>query len=269
MTVDTDTLSNEDLEVTMTNDGYVLRANLDRPDKSNAVNENVVEGLLGVMDAVDGSGVRVVVVRGNGGTFSSGGDLGDIDERGEQTALERREDEAGLSELYDAMHSMDALTVAAVEGYCLAGGCGIASACEFIVAEDEATFGTPEANVGMFPMQAMASIMRTVPEKRGLKMLFTGEFVSAQEAHEMGLVTDIYDVDAFDEELEAFVDTLASNSPVMISLGKEAYYAQREMDFDRAHSYLHEMLVLLMMSEDHEEGIQAFLEDREPQWKGK
>ena len=92
-----------------------------------------------------------MVVRGNG-AVSPPGDHGNIEERSEQTALERREDEAGLSEFYEAMHPMDALTVATVEGYCLAVCIGIASACKFIVAEDESTFGTPEANVGMFPI---------------------------------------------------------------------------------------------------------------------
>ena len=269
MSLNADDLTNEDLAVQLTNDGNVLRATFDRPETTNAINENIVLGLLDVMHAVDGSDVRVVVIRGTGGTFSSGGDLSDIDDRGEKTALERRQDEGGLSDLFDAMLSMDALTVAAVEGHCLAGGCGIASGCEFILAADDATFGTPEANVGMFPMQAMAGIMRTVHEKQGLKMLFTGEFVGAEEAHDMGLVTEVCDSESFDDRLEKFVGTLASNSPVMISLGKEAYYAQREMDFDRAHSYLQEMLVLLMMSEDHEEGIQAFLEDREPEWTGR
>jgi len=110
--------------------------------------------------------------------------------------------------------------------------------------------------------------MHTVPEKRGIKMLFTCEFVPPQEAHDMGLMTDVYDANAFDEELEAFVDTFTSNSPLIISPGTEVYYAQRQMDFDRAHWYLHEMLVLLMMSEDHEEGIQALLEDREPKGSG-
>ncbi len=269
MTVDPTALSNEDLSVALTNDDTVLRATLDRPEKRNAITEAIVEGLVDVTAAADESDVRVVVVRGAAETFSSGGDLEDVDERGEMTPIERRQNESGLSALYDGLRSMDALAVAAVEGYCLAGGAAIAAACDFVVAADDATFGLPEANVGMFPMQAMLPIMRTVPEKQGLKLLFTGEFVSAEDAYDMGLVTDAYPADSFEADLEEFVDTLASNSPVMISLGKEAYYAHREMDFDRAQDYLGDMLLLLMLSDDHEEGVQAFLEDRDPEWTGK
>lgn len=269
MTIDTTQLSNEDLTVTLSDDDVVVRATIDRPDRHNALNDRVLDGLMELLDTVDDSRVRVVVVRGAGGTFCSGGDLEGMDEESEPPMQERRRSSSKLSELFDHMVETSALTVAAVEGYCLAGGCGLAAGCEFVVADDDAEFGTPEVNVGMFPMQAMAAIMPAVLEKKGLKMLFTGERLSATEAEEIGLVTDVYEADAFDARLDEFVDSLAANSPVMISMGKEAYYNQRDMAFQRAHRYLKEMLVLLMESEDHEEGVAAFLEDREPEWKAR
>lgn len=155
--------------------------------------------------------------------------------------------------------------MAAVEGYCLASGCGLAAACEFVIATEDAEFGRSEIDVGMFPMQAMVSIMPALLEKKGLKLLFTGRRIAATEAEEIGLVTKVYDIDAFETYLDEFVNSLAANSPVMISTGKEAYYNQRDMDFDRAHKYLKEMLVLLMESEDHEEGITAYFEDQKPE----
>lgn len=269
MPADIDALGNEDLDVTVSDDGLVARATIDRPDVHNALNDNVLGGLMDVMDATTESDLRVVVIRGAGGTFCSGGDLQGMDEAEERTVTQRRADSSGLAALFEHMIDADALTVAAVEGYCLAGGCGLAAGCDFVLAADDAEFGTPEVNVGMFPMQAMAAIMPAVMEKKGLKLLFTGQHIDAREADEIGLLTDVLDADAFDAELDEYVDQLAGNSPVMISLGKEAYYTYRDMTFDQAYGYLSDMLVLLMESEDHEEGVRAFVEDRDPEWKAR
>jgi enoyl-CoA hydratase/carnithine racemase len=267
MSVDPETLSNEDLSVSLSEDGLVGTATIDRPEERNAFNEAVITGLLDVCEAVDGSETRVLVIRGAGGTFCSGGDLSEMPIGG--SAQQYREGFSGLSRLVQRLQDAGALTVAAVEGYCLAGGLGLAAGCEFVLAAEDATFGTPEVDVGLFPAQAMAPIMRIVHEKRGLELLFTGDHVGAPEAHEMGLVTRVLDPDAFQAELDAFVDELAANSPVMIEMGKEAYYEQREMDFDRALAYLREVIALLAMSEDTEEGIEAFLTDRDPEWRGR
>ena len=264
------TLGNDDLRVAESDDGYVLTATIDRPEAQNATNEAVNRGLLEVLEAADDGPARVVVVRGSEGTFCSGGDLGGMDDDVDPlTTLEKRDLATQLSDLLEAFTSTAALTVAAVEGYCLAGGCGLAAGCDFVVAADDATFGTPEVNVGLFPMQASAPLMRAVSEKKGLEMLFTGEFIDAKTAEEIGLVTRVFEAEAFESELKDYVDTLASNSPVMIDLGKEAYYQQRDMQFDQAHRYLKEMLTILMTSEDHAEGIAAFEEDREPEWIGR
>jgi enoyl-CoA hydratase/carnithine racemase len=262
-------LGNDDLAVEVSDDELVIRATIDRPEKRNALSGAVLDGLEAVCDAADEGPARAVVVRGAGETFCSGGDLTGMDAGEGGGSQARRKGVSGLAELVDRMADTDALTVAAVEGYCLAGGLGLAAACEFVVAEADATFGTPEVNVGLFPAQAMAPIMRAVQEKRGLKLLFTGEFVDAEEAYDMGVVTDVAPEGAFEETLDDLVDELAANSPVMISMGKEAYYQQRDMDFQTALSYLKEMFALVTMSEDAEEGIAAFAEDRDPEWKGR
>lgn len=267
MTPDATSLGNDDLTVTVSDDQLVVRATIDRPESRNALNDAVLDGLMDVMAAADAGPQRVVVIRGANGTFCSGGDLEGMDETDSPSVEERRESASKLSYLFDHMVSASVLTVAAVEGYCLAGGCGLAAACEFIVASSDATFGTPEVNVGMFPMQAMAPIMPAVSEKQGLKLLFTGEFVSAPEAREIGLVTDVADSGAFEETLDSLADDLAANSPVMISMGKEAYYTQRDLSFEDSYRYLKEMLVLLMQTDDHKEGVAAFVEDRDPSWK--
>jgi enoyl-CoA hydratase len=265
--VDDDALSSDELAVRLSDDELVVRATIDRPDRRNALDEDVIRGLQDVLAAADAGPTRVVVIRGAEGTFCSGGDLREFP-IGQGTQA-YRSNFGALSGLIEALHDTSVLTVAAVEGHCLAGGLGLATACEFVLASDDAVFGTPEVDVGLFPAQAMAPITRAATEKAALKLLFTGEKVSAGRAAEMGLVTDVAAADEFDAELESLVETLSRNSPVLIEMGKEAYYEQREMDFGAALAYLKEVIAMIAMSEDTEEGIDAFLTDREPEWRGR
>ncbi len=266
MTGDTpDALSNEDLDVRV--DGAVVRAAIDRPEKRNALNEAVMGGLVDVLRAADEGPTKVVVIGSNGDVFSAGADFEELPIGG--TAQEYREGFSRLSEVMLALRETGAVTVAAVDGDCLAGGLGLAAACDLVVASESAAFATPEVDVGLFPVQAMVPIMRTVPEKRGLKLLFTGERVDAAEAHEMGLVTEVHPEEAFEDGLDQLVADLASSSPVMLAMGKEAYYEQRDRDFASALSYAKEVVALMAMSEDTAEGIEAFMADRDPEWAGR
>lgn len=260
-------LGNEDLAVEVSDDGLDVRVTIDRADQRNALNENVMRGMLDVFEFANEGDVRVIVIRGAGGNFCSGGDMTEFP-IGQGTQA-YRESFGALSMLIEEMQATSALTVAAVEGYCLAGGLGLASSCEFVLASEDANFGTPEVDVGLFPAQAMAPITRAADEKAALKLLFTGDRIDAAEAKRVGLVTDVVAEDEFDDELEELVDTLASNSPVLIEMGKESYYEQRQMDFHSALAYLKEIITLVAMSDATEEGINAFLTDSEPDWKGR
>jgi len=267
--VDEGDLSNEDLNVTVSDDELVVRATIDRPEERNSLNDNVILGLLDTIEYADEGDARVLVIRGAEGTFCSGGDLKSMAGIFGQGSQAYRAQFQALAAVVEEMVDANVLTVAAVEGYCLAGGMGLAAACEFVVADAEAEFGTPEVDIGLFPAQAMAPIMRAVDEKAGLKLMFTGEHIDAEAAADMGLVTDVHPPKDFDDELDDLVDTLANNSPVMIEMGKEAYYAQRDMSFGEALTYLKEVISLIAMSDDTEEGINSFLMDEEPDWKGR
>lgn len=258
-------LGNDDLVVSVSDDELVVRATIDRPEKRNALNDDVLLGLMEVLEAADQGPTRVVVIQGAEGTFCSGGDLTGFPIG--QGLLSYRENFGSLARLIDQMQATSALTVAAVEGYCLAGGLGLASACEFVIAADDATFGTPEVDVGLFPAQAMAPISRAASEKAVLKLLFTGEQIDAQEAADMGLTTELVDPDEFETAVDDFVDTLANNSPALIELGKESYYQQRDMNFSQALTYLKDVLTMIALTDDFEEGINAFLTDSEPDWR--
>jgi len=267
--VDTATLSNEDLAVTASDDELVLRATIDRVDQRNALNTNVIQGLLDVFEVADETDIRVVVVRGAGGTFCAGGDIESMASAIGRDSQAYRKGFAGMKELVESAVDTGALTVAAVEGYCLAGGMGLAAACDVIVASDEATFGTPEVEIGIFPAQALVPIMRTVNEKQALKLLFTGEHIDADHAHEIGFTTDVVPAGEFEEQLNSIVDDLVTPSSFMIELGKESFYNQREMSFSEGLDYMREMVTLLAMSDDAEEGFNAYLTDTEPDWKGR
>lgn len=268
MSLDAGEISNDDFAVSVSDDGAVLRATIDRPDKGNSMNGNVMEGLNGVLDAADEEDdVRVVVLRGADGKFCSGGDLSEMSQLVNASAQEYREHMSSISKVMSKMRDTDALVVVAVEGYCLAGGMGLATSADFVVAADDATFGTPEKESGLFPMQVMAPIMRAVHEKKGLWMLFTGEKIGAEEAERIGLLTQVYDADSFDDELDALVDTLVNSSPTAISMGKEAYYSHLDMEFDDQLAYLKEMFALLTMSDDTREGMEARMMDNDPDWK--
>jgi enoyl-CoA hydratase/carnithine racemase len=260
-------LGNDDLDVAVDDDGLVMRATITRPDRRNALNAAVLGGLLDVAAAADAGDARVIVIASEGEVFSAGGDFTEMPIGG--TAQQFRERFGALSEVMQALRDCSALTVAAVDGACLAGGFGLAAACEFIIASEAAEFGTPEVQVGLFPVQAMIPIMRTIPEKRGLELLFTGRRIDAEEAHELGLTTDVFPTEEFGADVDAFVDRLAASSPVMLSMGKTAYYEQRDRGFESALAYCREVISLLAMSEDTEEGIEAFLTDREPEWAGR
>lgn len=262
---------NEDTRLEARQDGRILTLTIDRPDRRNALNRGVFEGLHAALDAAEEGSARVLVIRGAEGSFSSGADLAEGAEAFDEDAssMDVRDQFAGLARVVRRLREAPVLTVAAIEGYCMAGGLGLASACDFLIAENDATLGTPEVNVGLFPAQALAPIMEAVQEKKGLKLLFTGDTLEAEEAESIGLLTETVPAEDFEDRLEELTDGLAANSPVMISIGKEAYYQSRDMPFNQALSYLKEIISLIAMSHDAREGITAFLEDREPEWSGR
>ena len=264
-----DDLGNDDLAVTVADDELVVRAVIDREEDRNALNGAVIEGLLDVLAYADGGETRVVVIRGAGGTFCAGGDIKSMAGAIGQGSAAYREGFAGMKRLVEAAVDTAALTVAAVEGYCLAGGMGLAGACDVILASDEATFGTPEVELGIFPAQALVPVMRTVNEKQAFRYLFTGEQFDAETAHDIGFTTDVVPADSFEAELDDLVDGLVTPSAFTIEMGKEAFYNQREMGFEEALDYMREMVTLLAMSDDAEAGFDAFLTDSTPDWKGR
>jgi enoyl-CoA hydratase/carnithine racemase len=159
--------------------------------------------------------------------------------------------------------------VARINGYCLAGGMGIMLACDIVIARNDATFGTPEVNVGLFPMMIGALIYRNVLRKRAMEMVLLGEKLSAGRAEEMGLITRAVAPQKLDAEVAETVKRLAQKSPIGIKIGKQAFYAMADMPFEDAVDFLSDKIRQVAATEDAKEGITAFIEKRKPVFKGR
>src|SRR5919204_644732 len=151
----------------------------------------------------------------------------------------------------------------------LLGALGLALACDLVIARENATFGTPEIGVGAFPFMIMALIYRNVPRKKTNELLLLGERISAEEAREAGIVNRVVPADEFDAFVRDWAVRLASKSPVLMKLGKDAMYRQLDMPFEDALDFLRSQLSIAFTTEDIQEGVRAFFEKREPVWKGR
>jgi enoyl-CoA hydratase/carnithine racemase len=249
--------------------GPVARITINRPDARNALSPEVIEGLLAAFDrAAADAAARVVVLTGAGErAFCAGGDLGG---RGfERGFAERHHDRRGFADLFRRINRMGKPVIARVRGHCLAGGFGLALGCDLVVASDDASFGTPEVKRGLMPMMIMATIFRNVGRKKGMELLLTGERISAAEAERLGLINHAVPVAELDAKVDELAAKIAAMSPAIVRLGRDAFYAMSDMGFDQALDYLQTMLTVNLGTEDAIEGVRAFLEKRDPVWKGR
>jgi enoyl-CoA hydratase/carnithine racemase len=249
--------------------GPVARVTIDRPERRNAMSYGVMKGLQdAVARAKADDAVRVLVLTGAGEkAFCAGADLGS---GGIADGASSAHDGRGmLADLFRDLWGLGKPTIARVRGYALAGGFGLALACDFVVASDDARFGTPEVNVGLWPYMITVPLLRSMPPKRVLELMMTGRRVDASEAERIGFVTRVVSVDKLDGAVDELTATLSSKSPLILRWGRESFYHVLDMDPDDALAYLQAMLTVTSASEDTAEGVAAFAEKREPEWKGR
>ena len=249
--------------------GSIARVTIDRPERRNAMSFGVMEGLRDSIAAAKADdAVRVLVLTGAGEkAFCAGADLGSGGiADGASAAHEGR---GVLAEVFRDMWALGKPTIARVRGYALAGGFGLALACDFVVAADDAQFGTPEVNVGLWPYMITVPLVRSMPPKRVLELMMTGRRVGAAESERIGFVTRVVPVDELDATVDDLAATLASKSPLILRWGRESFYRTLDMDPDDALAYLQAMLTITSASEDTAEGVAAFAEKRAPEWKGR
>jgi enoyl-CoA hydratase/carnithine racemase len=247
----------------------VATVTLNQPETRNALSNEVLGELIAAFEAVrdDDAARCVVLTSSHDRVFSSGANLGGF--AGDVPLIHKHFGSDRFVKLFRLIGELGKPSLCAANGHVLAGSLGIALACDLIIAKDGAEFGTPEINVGAFPFMIMALIYRNLPRKRTNEMLLLGERLSAAEAKEIGLVNKVVAPDEFQGAVDDWATKLASKSPLVMRLGKDAMFRQQDMAFMDALEYLHGLLSLTLSTEDIVEGVTAFFEKREPQWKGR
>lgn len=245
-------------------DGAVLRVVLDRPDRYNALSLELMRELRGTLEATaHDTGVQAVVLRGAGRGFSAGHDLGEMIGR----------DPAFYAELFDectllmqAVHRMPQPVIAQVHGVATAAGCQLVASCDLAVASDDARFGTPGVNIGLFCSTPMVPLSRAIGRKRALQMLLTGELIDAATARDWGLVNDAVAPGELDAAVDALAATITGASARVVGLGKQAFYEQVELHEDAAYGVTKQVMAGNASIPDAQEGMSAFVEKRRPVW---
>jgi enoyl-CoA hydratase/carnithine racemase len=247
----------------------VATIGLNQPDTRNALSDALLTDLLAALEAArDDGDVRCVVLTStHEKVFSSGGNLAGF--AAEVPLVHKHFATERFVRIFSLLGELGKPSICAANGHVLAGALGIALACDLIIAREGARFGTPEINVGAFPFMIMALIYRNVPRKKTTELLLLGEQISAEEAERMGIVNRVVAADEFEAAVHEWASKLASKSPVIMKLGKDALFRQQDMAFADALDYLRSQLSLALSTEDIEEGVKAFFEKREPVWKGR
>ncbi len=242
-------------------EGGVARLTMNRPEKRNALDAELVAALKGALREADADPeVRVVLLTGAGKDFCSGADLSALRTIAEGSAMENLADVDALAELFLLPRRMRKPVVAAVRGRALAGGCGLATACDLVVAAEGAQLGYPEVRIGFVPAMVMAILRRNVSEKRAFELIVRGLPVPAAEAERIGLVNHVFPEDRFEAETEALVAELAERSPSAVELSKRLLYHSDAMGFEAAIRAGADLNVLARMTDDMQAGVRRFLE---------
>jgi len=247
----------------------VATISLNQPDTRNALSDALLRDLFDALIAArDDEAVRCVVLTStHDKVFSSGGNLAGF---AADVPLVRKHFGTELfPDVFKLLGELGKPSICAANGHVLAGALGLALACDLIVAREGARFGTPEINVGVFPFMIMALIYRNVGRKKTNELLLLGEQISAEEAERIGIVNRVLPASEFDSGVADWADRLARKSPVLMKLGKDAMFRSLDMPLADALDFLRSQLTIAFSTEDIQEGVKAFFEKREPEWKGR
>ncbi|HTK64093.1 MAG TPA: enoyl-CoA hydratase-related protein [Pseudonocardia sp.] len=249
--------------------GHVLTLTINRPERRNAMTfETLAELRDGIRGAREDRGVRAVVITGAGDrAFCAGADLGGI-RGGELDAEAAHAGRGHMAELFTEMYRCGVPTIAKVRGFALAGGMGLACACDFVVAAEDAVFGTPEVKVGLWPYMITVPLLRSMPPKAVLDLMITARRVGAEEGQRLGFVTQVVPPADLDDAVDRLAETIAANSPAAIRLGRTAFYRALDMSTEQALALLQTSLSVATTTDDAAEGTAAFAEKRAPVWSG-
>jgi len=254
-------------EILVDSQGAVGAITLNSPKTINALSRNMILELTAALESfrADAS-VKVIIIKANGKHFCSGHDLKEMvgGSLSEYKAIFEH-----CNRMMMLIHEIHQVVIAQVRGVATAGGCQLAAMCDMVVAADNARFGTPGVKIGLFCTTPMIALTRAVGRKLAMEMLVTGRLISAEEAERHGLVNRVVPEADLDKATMDLALGVAEASPLVLAIGKRAFYDQIELDEPRAYQYGGNVIILNLMAEDAQEGIKAFLDKREPTWKGR
>jgi enoyl-CoA hydratase/carnithine racemase len=254
-------------ELLFTSADHIATIVLNREHRKNALTLTLINELIHALERADADpDIGAIILTGAGDCFSAGADLKQMGGASspEEGALPHR---GGFVELNLTLAALGTPVIARVKRFAIAGGLGLMSACHFVIAEEDAQFSTPEIDRGLFPMMIMASIFRNVPRRKGLELVLLGRRFGSGEAVEMGLINEAVPAATLDARVQELAIELAAKPPNAMRLGLQAFARQGDMALEEALPYLQEMLGECFKTPDFQEGIQAFLAKRPPQWR--
>jgi methylglutaconyl-CoA hydratase len=255
--------------VTLAFDGPVATLTLNRPDKRNAISYELIEELHHALHEVQKSPANILILTGSGQAFCSGMDLENLREITRHTEEENLADSGRMAHMFRALYDFPKVTIAAVNGAALAGGCGLATLCDFTLASSNAKFGYTEVRIGFVPAIVSAFLIRQIGEKHARDLLLTGRIIDAGEAFRLGLVNEVVPPENLITRARELADTLAANSPASLLATKRLLKTYSHLELDHWIAAAVDENARIRTTHDFREGVSSFLEKRKPNWTGR
>ena len=250
-------------------DGPLAIITLNRPDKRNAISYELIDDLLRALAAVENSEAQLLILTGSGKAFCSGMDLDNLRAIAGRTPEENRADSQTMARLFRTLYEFSKVTIAAVNGPAIAGGCGLATLCDFTLASTEAKFGYTEVRIGFIPAIVSAFLLRQIGEKHARDLLLSGRIIDAGQAFRLGLANEILAPDQLLPRARELAAALLQNCPVSLTATKRLLKGYAESELDRRLTTAVEENARIRQTADFREGVSSFLEKRKPRWTGR
>lgn len=252
--------------LTLSHEGPIAFITLNRPDKRNAISYELIDDLLKALREVESSPVTILILTGAGKAFCSGMDLDNLRALTSRSHEENIADSRQMAQMFRTLYEFPKVTIAAVNGPAIAGGCGLATLCDFTIASREAKFGYTEVRIGFIPAIVSAFLLRQVGEKLARELLLTGRIISADEAQRFGLANEVVPPDQLLERARALAAELLQNSPASLLAAKRLLrnYSAKQLDSQIAEAVQENARI--RTTDDFREGVSSFLEKRKPNW---
>jgi methylglutaconyl-CoA hydratase len=255
--------------LTLDFDGALALITLNRPDKRNAISYELIDELLRALDEIENSAAQILILTGAGKAFCSGMDLDNLRAITGRSESESRVDSQMMAHLFRSLYEFPKVTIAAVNGAAVAGGCGLATLCDFTLASSDAKFGYTEVRIGFVPAIVSTFLLRQVGEKHARDLLLTGRIIDAEEAFRMGLVNEIVAPEKLLERARNLAASLLANSPASLLATKRLLKRYAAADLDAQIAAAVQENASIRKTADFREGVSSFLEKRKPRWTGK